>query len=306
MDPKGQPDAKEQPALDLSEFRFTFDIRQQDSQSPNTAIIRVFNLSIETVRQIQTAYIRVVLQVGYAHTTVGVIFDGTIVQTRRGRERNVDSYLDILATEGDLPYTFAVINQTFAPGVTSAQLMEAYSKVLGGYGTPITDNKGLIGGTLPRGKVAFGMAIDYFSQLCITTGHTWVIQNGKIVAIPLTGYLPGEAVVLNSQSGLIGQPEATQQGVTLRCLINPKIRVGTRVQIANYLINETIDRGPGIVPNYANPFAGAYASVTEDGFYRVLVCEYEGDSRGQAWYQDLICLAIDPSVKPEQSVQRYP
>jgi hypothetical protein len=37
----------------------------------------------------------------------------------------------------------------------------------------------------------------------------------------------------------------------------------------------------------------------------VLVAEYMGDSRGQEWYSDLTCLAVDPSAAADQSVQAY-
>lgn len=299
--------ADTQPALDLSEFKYQFHIRQQDAQTPNTAVIRVINLSDQTVKTIQNEFTRVVLQAGYKYAATGVIFDGTIVQTRRGRERNVDSYLDIYAAEGTLPYQYAVVNQTLAPGATPKQQAEAIDKVISPLGLTIENTDAFVstGGVLPRGKVLFGMAMAHLDQLTITTGTTWAIRGGKVSVIPLTGYLPGEAVVLNSQTGLIEQPEATQEGIKVRCLLNPKIRVGTRVQIANYLINSVSNRG-ALVPSYDNPFAGAFASVTDDGFYRVLVIEYEGDSRGQPWYQELTCLAVDATVAPDKSVKLYP
>lgn len=300
-------EAATQPALDLSELRYTFSIRQQDAQSPNEGIFRIYNLKESTRNQIQQEFVRVVLQVGYKGTQPGVIFDGTIKQTRSGKERNTDTYLDILAAEGDLPYTFAMLNKTLAPGASQQDQINAISGALDQFGYGVdSSSAGLIGGTLPRGKVLFGMALAYLGTLAQTTGNTWAISGGKVTLIPLTGYLPGEAVVLNSQTGLIGQAESTQQGVRAVCLINPKIRVGTRVQIDNALINKTVSTDKNIVPSYDNPFAGAYASIAADGFYRVIVQEFEGDSRGNPWYANLICLAIDPSAPPASSVQEYP
>jgi len=34
----------------------------------------------------------------------------------------------------------------------------------------------------------------------------------------------------------------------------------------------------------------------EDGVYRVYEIEYQGDSRGNGWYQTLTCLAVDRST----------
>lgn len=296
-----------QPGLDLSELHYSFNIRQQDAETPNTAHIRVYNLKRETLIRIQKEFTRVILQAGYKNASVGVIFDGTIKQTRSGREKNTDTFLDILAAEGDLPYNFATINTTLAPGATQQQQLDAVGQAVAPYGAEI-DSSALAqtGGVLPRGKVLFGMALSAMASMAQTSGWTWSIQGGNVKVIPLTGYLPGEAVVLTSKTGLIGQPESTQEGIKALILINPKVRVGTRVQIANYLINQTSNTDGNIVPSYDNPFAGAFAAVTDDGFYRVIVQEYEGDSRGAPWYAKLTCLAIDSSAPPATAVPAYP
>lgn len=299
------PKSELQPGLDLSEFRFRFEIRQQDDKTPNTAVIRVFNVSDKTATQIKNEFTRVTIQAGYKHTSVGIIFDGSIVQTRSGRERNVDSYLDILAAQGDIPFISAIANQTIAGPASADQISQAIGKTLEPYGYKMGDTSGLVGGTLPRGKVLFGLALNYFNQVTETRQYTWTFHDGKVIPIPLKGYLPGDVVVLNSQSGLIGQPEATQQGIQVVCLINPKIHVGLRVQIDNKSINQTNNRNVAFSPNYINPFDGAFASVTDDGIYRVIVMDIEGDTRGQPWYQKITCLALDPSAKPDNAVKQF-
>ena len=37
--------------------------------------------------------------------------------------------------------------------------------------------------------------------------------------------------------------------------------------------------------------------MSADGFYRVFVAEHEGDTRGQAWYTNLILLAVNPTTR---------
>ena len=128
-----------------------------------------------------------------------------------------------------------------------------------------------------------------------TMGATWSIQNGKVNVIPLTGYLPGEPVVLTSQNGLIGRPEQTQEGIKVKCLINPKITPGNLVKIDQASINQIESTDPGVMVAY-NQWSGIqnFASIAADGLYRVYVAEFTGDTRGQDWYADLICLKLDP------------
>ena len=306
---------KTEPALDLSDFHFRFEIRTVE-KSPNTAVIRVFNLGIEESAKIQKEFVRVVLSVGYqSKVGYGIIFDGTIVQTKRGKERNVDSYLDIMALDNDIYANFMFISKTFGPGTPQNNVMQAYNRALKPKGGQILYSEGdLVGGIMPRGKVVFGLMQDAFYNTFQTNAMSWAYEKGNIVTYPLTGYKPGEAVELNSASGLIGQPESTQGGIRAVCLINPRIQIGARIKINNRDINKnlinTIDPKTGnplIKPNpYDNPFAGAFASVTEDGIYRVIVLEHEGDNRGVPWYSTITGLALDPSAPSNKSVSLFP
>jgi hypothetical protein len=280
--------------LDLSELHFRFSIAQQDVESPNNATIRVYNLNDDTIKKIRGEFSRVVVQAGY-EPQFGVIFDGTVKQFRTGRERNVDSYLDILAGDGDLGYNFGFVNSAVAAGSTSAQRLSAIYKDLAPLGLTPGVQAAASGGTLPRGKVLFGMGPALLRNETTNIGATWSIQNGKIDIIPLTGYKRGEVVNVNSQTGLIGMPEATSEGIVFRTLLNPRLIPGNVVQIDNKSINQTIQAGK--YPVAYNQYTGIQflASVTDDGYYRLFVVEHSGDTRGQEWYSKIIALAADPT-----------
>ena len=162
------------------------------------------------------------------------------------------------------------------------------------------DERGLLGGVIPnpRGKVLWGLPRAHLRASCLSTGSSWTINKGKVDVLPLSGYKPGEAVVLTSQTGLIGRPEQTNDGIRARCLLNPRIDVGALVQIDNRSINLTLNQSPSQAPVPFNQWTGIQnlASVTADGIYRVYVAEHKGDTRGQEWYTDLTCLAVNPST----------
>lgn len=301
MQSNGEPFPGDE-GLDLSEMHFTFEVHQEDEESPNNARIRVYNLARETVARIQGEYVRVVLQAGYQNASYGVIFDGTIKQFGVGKENPKTTYLDLLAADGDLAYNFATINKSLAAGSTPEQRVKALIEAMAPKG--VTQGEVLIpgtGGVLPRGKVLFGMARAGLRAQTQNLGATWSIQNGKVNVIPLQEYLPGEAVVLTSATGLIGRPEQTQNGVRARCLINPRIGVGSLVRIDNASINKLYQQADFNIPTGQLPYnryAGVQmlADVTADGLYRVYVAEYQGDTRGKPWWMDLILLAVDPAT----------
>jgi hypothetical protein len=290
--------------LDLSQMRIRFKVNAMDVDRPATAVIRVSNLSADTARQVEKEFQTVSLQAGYEGGNFGVIFEGTIKQFRRGRESATDTYLDILAAVGDQAFNQALVSKSLAAGSSSADRANAAIDAMTSADSQV--KRGQIptelgtGGILPRGAVLFGLGRLYLNDATDAAGMSWSIgPDGTLNMIPLTGYLPGEAVVLNSRTGLIGVPEATIQGVEATCLLNPKIKLGTRVQIDNKSITQTQVNEQGF-PRFTD--LTFPASTTEDGFYRVLVVEHRGDTRGQEWYTDIICLAVDPSAAPGQSV----
>jgi hypothetical protein len=79
----------------------------------------------------------------------------------------------------------------------------------------------------------YGMARKYMRDAADATGSSWSIQDGVAQMVPLGGYLPGEAVALTAESGLIGQPEQTNEGIKVRSLLNPRLRVGGRIKLDN-------------------------------------------------------------------------
>lgn len=280
------------------ELRITFRVSQQDVETPNNAVIRIYNLSPDTLREIRNEYDTVILQAGYRGGQVGTIFVGEIKQFRIGRENNVDSYLDLLAADGDVGYNFGVVAATLAAGQT---LDDALTLAAESMNLQVDDKNrpvDLSGAIFVRGKVFMGMARDQLRSAARGIDATWSISEGVIQFIPLTDHLPGEAVVLNSKTGMIGIPELTPQGVNVRSLLNSSIRVGRLVKINNAEINQVIQR-QGTIPTRFDsrkvPFIQPNTSA--DGTYRVLSVDHSGDTRGGEWYSDLVCLATfhDPN-----------
>lgn len=284
-------------ALDLSELRISFATRRSDIRPPNTADIRVYNVSDQTAKKAQLKeFSRVVLKAGYAGN-YGVIFDGTIKQVRRGRESQTDTYLDITAADGDSAYNFAVMNVTLAAGSTANDHLEQVLSSMKSRGITMGEAPELSAMRLPRGKVFYGMTRDFLDVLGKTQDLSWSIQDGKLTLIPNTSYLPGEAVVVTSATGMIGLPVQTQNGMTVQTLLNPGIRIGKRIKIDNSSI-QRYRYGLSVENQPINGMVHATAYVADDGIYRSIVVDHFGDTRGNEWYTSIIALAVDAAVPP--------
>jgi hypothetical protein len=283
--------------LDLSEMHLKFMVRQKDMQTLNNATIRVYNLADSTAQQIEQEFTKVTLSAGYITGNFGVIFQGTIIQVRRGRENPTDKYLDIIAADGDEDQISAIVNTGLAKGSTFTDRINAIAKsmpnVKVGYVAEMPPDK------LPRGTTLYGAARDRLDDIAQSTGTRWSIQGGVLQFISIEGYLPGEAVVLNSQTGLVGFPEQTADGIAVKCLLNPKIKLSGRVQVDEKSVQQAV-LNQTLAGSAQNTFL---PSIASDGFYRTIVIEYEGDTRGQPWYSDLTLVKLGENVPPSQ-VQR--
>lgn len=293
--------------LDLSALRCVFSVKRSDAQSPNTAEIKVYNLADATARRVRDEFRRVVLSAGYGDE-LGVIFDGSIKQVRLLREGGVDTVLAIAAADGDVAYTHGVVGGsaggksgvTLAAGATQEDQVNAAVAGMAEHGVELGHVSGLPASGLPRGKVLYGPSRDYLRQTAASSGTTWSIQDGRVQMLPRTGVLPGEAVVLSAGSGLVGMAEQTDKGIKAKCLLNPAIRAGGLVKLDNRSILEAaLDLSPA--SSSAAP-ADPPAALAADGLYRVLVVEYEGDTRGGDWYSVLTCLAADGSAPAGEEV----
>jgi hypothetical protein len=282
-------------ALDLSAFRIKFSVKRSNAQTPNVADIIVYNLSSSTAILLQQQFTRVVLQAGY-QGNYGVIFAGNIKQTIIGRDSGTDTFFRIIAGDGDLAYNFAIVNQTLGPGATFQSQVNAAVSAMAPMGTTAGGNTQVPAGTvLPRGKVLYGNARTYLRGVANSTNQSWSIQDEKIVFVPNNAYLPGTAVVISSETGMIGTPQQTLEGVNVKTLLNPKIQISTRVQLDNKLVAR-------LAINLAVPGTASAipAPLTTNGVYYVLVVEHTGDTRGVDWYSSLTTIFIDPTT-PVQS-----
>lgn len=284
-------------ALDLSALRIKFAVKKSGIMTPNTADILVYNLDYSTAQIIKKEFTHIILQAGYVDN-YGVIFTGNIKWAWDGRENATDTVLNIVGGDGDSAYNFAVVNKTLAAGSSPTDGLNVALGSMQNSGVGRSYVGALPANRLPRGKVMYGNAREYLRNIADTNGFTWSIQDGQMVFIKQSTYLPGEAVVLSTKTGLIGQPQQTIEGIMMKALLNPKLRIHGRVQIDNKSV-QTFKINPNVPGSPAN----TPVPLTNDGLYYILVAEYIGDTRGTEWYTTLQTLNIDPSSNPLNSVQ---
>jgi len=107
--------------------------------------------------------------------------------------------------------------------------------------------------------------------------------------------------VISPTNGLIGVPEQTQNGLEIRTLLNPALKIGQLIKLDSSNINQY---RYGLTTAVAqNLRLKALIDLSADGTYYVMRANHFGDTRGNDWYTDLVCLSCDAKVQ-EAAVQQ--
>lgn len=276
-------------AIDVSELRCTFLVTAEISIiAPPALDLYIYNAAPETIKRIDKEFTQVSIFAGY-DGNYARIFNGNIYWKRYGKASPVETYLHIQAADTDLAIRHTLVATTLAAGYTQKDVHNTLVDAMRKNGVKGSEAPDYDPTRAGRGKVLFGMARDHWRTHSRTNNTTVTVKNGTVQAVPLTAYKPGEAIVLTSRTGLVGFPQLTLNGVEARCLLNPAIELHRRVKIDQASVQD-IALSPEYTQVVFRPDTAA------DGFYRVIWYQHSGDTRGNEWYSDIICVALDGAL----------
>ncbi len=238
----------------IDALRVSFDICKTIDAKPNPAQICIWNLNRTHLNQLLSGeFKRVALSIGYAE--LRLLYTGDILKAYVQRD-GLDSILVLECADGDIDYRTARVSLTLKAGTpdsqTIKQLAQSFSHTqLGAVA------QGLPNG-LPRGRVFCGNARDAFNQLAQANQSDWSIQDGEVLMLPAKQVLADEAVLVSQDTGMIGAPEVSDDGLIITALLNPAIRIGSLVRVQ---------------------------SITEsfNGDYKTVSISHYGDACGDEW-----------------------
>ena len=302
-------DKNDQQALDVSQLHCTFEVHKRRSQGGSYAIVRIYNLANDAEQLIINDGDRVIIEAGYEGTIgadrnndlfktpgivaeqnknegagnaaqYGVIFDGEIVYPTRSKETNADYVLTLSCIDGNQPLNFNYIRKSMNKGMNQRQVFDA---VCGGGSVQVpaahvTD--GMSEQRLPRGKVFFGRTFDYIEDICRGNNALYFMDGGQVNIYRLTDVADDEALVIDPYTGLIGVPQQTTNGLNFRVLLNPSIKLMTKIKIAKSEVKEqTLVVGQKQLP------------LDDEWIYQAIEVTHRGDTRGNDWYTDIVGLS---------------
>lgn len=279
--------------LSIKDLRIVFEITKDHQSAPNDASIKIYNLNDENQRRVRFEFEDVILSAGYLGSEM-MLFGGNIKYTYRYREKN-DWIVEIVAGDGDRDFRGAVVNDSFSAGMTDAQLVDRLCGTFGS--TKKGAVKGVAGVARTRGVVMSGNTRAALDTVARQNDCNWSIQDGLLQIIPVNGVLDNEAIVVNSDTGMINAPEQDDKGIKVKTLLNPLFRINGRVK----LDNDNIKRKKLKAGSKKQPVQQVDnkppARLDPDGVYKIYKIVHKGDTRGPEWSSEAHTVSLD-SVFP--------
>lgn len=242
------------------ELKIGFDVSKGLSGSANTAKIRIWNLSEGHRNAVGKELDDITLEAGYmppdGGNNVGVIFKGQMRDVEHIRDRE-DIITEISCGDGDKAFRKATISKSFPAGTRVDDVVDELYKQLEKEGVKRGETK--FPDDMPPFKRPYatcGSCTRELDRLGQGRGFYWSVQNGAFEVIPGDGYIGG-VVLITPQTGMVGVPTITDNGVKVRALLNPEIRPNRRVMIKSEVLEMN----------------------AEGGVYRVGNVDFNGDNR---------------------------
>jgi hypothetical protein len=280
--------------LEVKDLRITFEVNKTSDPIPNYAIIRIYNLSPDNEAKIKDEYDEVILNAGYTGA-MQVLFRGNITSAFRYRDKN-DYIMEIQAGDGDKDFRQSIMHETLAAGTSTNQLVDrAVGTFKGG------TRKGVVQVTEKariRGKVISGNTRDVLNDVARETGANWSIQDGQLTIVSTNGVLPGQAVVIRANTGMLGAPEINDKGISVKTLLNPELRVNGAVHLDNDGIHRQQQTAQALATarEKAEKKPRPPVRLDKDGIYKILRTLHKGDNRGQDWTSEIECIGLDQPI----------
>jgi hypothetical protein len=265
-----------------SALRVRFEIKQGVKDTPNAAKITVFNLSeasrgaisgnaaLQPGKTATGAMGQVGTQVSLVAGYQGIadtLFFGSAFKVTTKRD-GPDITTEIEATDGQYALLNAAFNQTYAKGTPLSAILSDVAKAMGvNIGVVI----GLPDYTLSRSQTLSGGCRQVLDTCLRRHGIEFNVLNNKLNMVPKGRHLGKTAIVVSPQTGMLGVPSITDEGVTFDSLLNPKLIPGQLVQVVSQ--NEKAQ-----------------------GFYKLRAATFVGDSHADDWKVTAECARLPDGV----------
>lgn len=243
----------------IDNLQISFSIEKTITDEPNTCKIEIYNLTASNRNLLANkVFNKVSLSAGYNEPRL--IFTGEINSAHTTRQ-DLDFISVIECGDGQTDYTKSKIYATLKAGVKDSDIVNLCLKNM-------TSRQGAVDlpkdKALPRCKVLAGDVKEYLKHVALNNDADYHVLDGRLNVLPKNKVFDySSGFELSQETGLIGAPEKTDDGLKIKCLLNPNLNIGSLVRVKS------------IMSEY-------------DGDYKIQKLTHNGDFLGDTWESEII------------------
>jgi len=205
------------------DLRVSFRVKMSLGRTPNSATIKVYNLSTDSITLAQEPDTVVRVLAGY--DAPRLLFQGNPVTGGVDlAHEGPDRILTVEAKDGGREFKRARLNVSFATGTPVREVVETAARAMNlATGTiQIPDDL-----TLDQGVTLAGPARDLLDRVALAANADWSIQDGVLQILDRDKNTAAEAVLFSADTGnLVGSPKPKDNGIEIKGLLETSIRPG--------------------------------------------------------------------------------
>ncbi len=288
---KKDEDPDSDTAIDVSDLKCTFKCTYIIGTALTVCTLVVYNMNITTENGIITEGFQFSIFGGYEQGQYGEIYTGDIVQVIRNREDGVNYRLEMIAVRGTDEFDRNWVRASVAAQATKRQLVEAIGAKADKPIEVEEVSENLPEQPLPRGRIFFGKPYKYLRDIAIANNAFFELNSQKkIKLVCMTDEIPeDQCLYYTPESGLVGTPKYTDNGIHIQVLLDARIKVNTLIKIDNSLIQgQLIGIDPKMNEKNKGSQQNQQSMFDEDGEYQALQVTHSGDTWGDDWTTSVI------------------
>jgi len=216
--------------ITINGARISFDFTKGNTASPNRGIVKVWGLAKNTINNFITGD-TLSLNVGYEEAFEALSGEISAIKVKKDGESKIVEFelIDGLEIEG------TTANRSFGAGTS---LIGAVKSMFGDVKIrSLSDFIGIVLGTdvgddtLNSDLVVSGPIVDPINNIVEDLGLRWFNDGGIVKIIKKDGSTLEEVIEVSGNTGLIGSPERTEQGIAFKTLLNTRLTPGRKVDL---------------------------------------------------------------------------
>lgn len=211
------------------------DITKPGLPEKNSASVSIANISLADMEQmtflafqpLQSLKNLITIEAGEQGKTLATVFKGEITSAYADYGSVPDVEFKIEALSGGYAAQIGAKPISVKGNAKAADLIKQFAKEIG----YTFKNEGVAASV--RNAVFNGSPIEKARSVADEVGAELLIDDDSMILMPYDKPRSGGAVLLTPETGLIGYPSFTSDGISFSCFFNPNLKQGGQVKIEN-------------------------------------------------------------------------